>query len=126
MTEPRKHKVEVSEDGYLLQKVFHKNTVQRFIDWKALGITEAEIREQSKLKYGPIKNGRFVDQRKLPTTDEEMDRFCVIELCMPYNPPPDDLDEFFYYNDIGALSGSAGYIRIRDGYVWGTRRTILS
>jgi hypothetical protein len=114
----------LSDDGYLLQKVVPAKKIQRTIDWKPLGITKEYINEQCELAHGPFdEKFHFTDNRKIPNLDseEEMDRYYITDLCMPYNPIPDDRDEFVYYNDIGALCGDAGYLRIRDGYVWGRR-----
>ena len=95
--------------------------------WKALGITKEYINEQSKLKltWNDPKLD-FDDKRVRPDIDDQeaMDRFYVTELCLPYNPPPDERDVFAYYNDLGPLCGSAGYIRIRDGFVYGTMAVI--
>lgn len=117
--------VRTTEDGFLVQKMMHIDCIQRSIDWQKLGITKEYIDEQSKLQYSwdQKRTMNNIDSRKKPDIDnqEEMDRFYVTELCMPYNPPPDDKDVFVYYNDIRALSGTAGYIRFRDGYVYGTR-----
>lgn len=113
--------VNVSEDEYLLQKVVPRDTIKRIIDWKSLGITKAYIDKQSKRKHDWY-TGK-VDKEPEPNfnrdNQEEMDRFYVTEMCLPYNPAPDDRDVFVWYNDIRFLSGTAGYIRIRDGYVWG-------
>lgn len=102
--------VEISDDGYLLSKIVHSRTVTRVIDWKSLGITNKMIDEAARI-------GK--DNHPDPDDEESMDRAYVINLCLPYNPKPDDRDVFVYYNDIQALSGTAGYMRIRDGYVWG-------
>lgn len=116
--------VRVSEDGFLLQKMIHKDTLHRDIDWVKLGITKEYIDSQSKLRLSwndPKLD--FDDKREKPDPDDEeaMDRFYVTELCLPYNPPPDERDVFAYYNDIRALSGTAGYVRIRDGFVYGMK-----
>lgn len=102
--------MKTSEDGYLLQKVIPKDTITRTIDWRELGITKEYVNEQAKL-----------NKKDKPNLDDEKatDKYFITEMCLPYNPMPDDRDEFVYYNDIRALSGSAGYLRIRDGYVWG-------
>jgi hypothetical protein len=121
-------KAHVSEDGYLLSKVVPLSTVTRFIDWKELNLTDDYIKEQSKLKLGKLVDGKFIDERIKPdwSNQEEVDRFIIAEMCAPYNPPPDDRDVFLYYNDIQVLSGTAGYIRLRDGYVWGRKVIAMS
>ena len=115
--------MKTSENGYLLRLVVHKDTIKRVVDVSTLNITPEYIKEQCDLKYGSTKGsiGRTLDNRERPNIDiqEHMDRYYITDLCMPYNPPPDEHDVFVYYNDICALSGTAGYIRIRDGYVWG-------
>lgn len=127
--------IQLDEDKeYLIMKVVPVSSVKRKIDWKALGITKEYINEQSKLKLTwdetavDHKGNKVwhVDKRVQPTTPEEVDRFYVTELCLPYNPPPDDRDVFVFYNDIGFLSGTAGYIRLRDGYVYGQKITVRS
>lgn len=119
----------LSRDQHLLQKVVHKDTIQRVVDWKALGITKEYIDEQCKLAHGPFdKEFKFTDNRVVPDPDnqEAQDKYWVTDLCFPYNPGPDYRDLFVYYNDIRALSGTAGYLRIRDGYVWGQRVVVRS
>jgi len=119
--------VRVSEDGYLLSKEFHKDCLVRDIDWRALNITKEYINEQSKLKltWNDPKLD-FDDKRIRPKDDDQeaMDRFYITELCLPYNPPPDDRDQFAYYSALGPLCGDAGYVRIRDGFVWGRKMVI--
>ena len=111
----------LSEDGYLLQKVVHKETLKRIIDVESLGLTEEYISEQAKLsRSGLDKNARFIDKRVRPNLDNEfeMDRHYISEMCGGYSLLPDDRDVFVYYNDIQCLSGTAGYMRMRDGYVY--------
>lgn len=111
----------LSEDGFLLQKSVHKQTLRRVIDIESLGLTEDYIREQSKLsRSGFDTNGKRIDKRIRPNPDNEleMDRHYISEMCGGYGRPPDDKDVFVYYNDIQCLSGTAGYMRIRDGYVY--------
>lgn len=116
--------VRVTEEGFLIQKMFHKDCIKRIIDWKSLGVSKEYIDEQSKLKltWNDPKLD-FDDKRIRPDYDDQeaMDRFYVTELCLPYNPPPNDTDLFVWYDDLGPLCGSAGYIRFRDGFVYGTR-----
>ncbi len=120
----------ISDDGFLLQKKVHKSTIKRVIDWKSLGINKEYIKEQCNLKYGPLdEKFNFKDSRVFPETQDEIDKFYVVELCMPYNPPPDDKDIFVYYDDMkGKIlsGGTTGYIRIRDGYVYGMARYSIS
>jgi hypothetical protein len=115
----------LSRDNYLLQKVVHSSTIQRAIDWHDFGITKEYCRKQYNLAniYDNILARRPIDKRKQPEPDnqDEMDKFYITELCHPYSPPPDENDIFVWYNDIVALSGTAGYLRIRDGYVYGQK-----
>jgi hypothetical protein len=71
---------------------------------------------------------RTVDTLPPPKIEDQtaMDRHYVALMCMPYRPMPDDRDMFVWYSDIGVLSGSAGYLRIRDGYVYDRRVVIRS
>lgn len=121
--------IKVSDDGYALSKVIPKSAIKRIIDWKAIGVTRELIEQQLKLKltWNDSKLS-FDDKRIKPDIDDQqaMDLFYVTELSMPYNPEPDEKDLFVYYNDIGPLSGSAGYIRFREGYVWGTKAVFRS
>lgn len=122
---PESGGIQISEDGYLLQKVIPASKVVRVIDWKSLGITSLTIQKSSSEKYGPdLIHPK--DVRKRPTSQEDEDRFFVTELCHPYNPKPDDNDVFVYYDDIQFLSGTAGYLRIRDGYVQGHKVVSVS
>jgi hypothetical protein len=109
--------VDSSDERYLLQQVVPVSKIQRVINWRELGITKEYIKEQSRLHVRVISTGKLPDVNN----QVEMDRYFVVELCMPYNPLPDDRDTFVYYNDIGALCGDAGYIRLRDGYVQGRK-----
>ena len=110
----------LSRDDYLLQKVVHSSTIKRVIDWHNFGITREYCREQFNLKYTNESLSKTKDNRKQPDPDnqEVMDKYYITDLCLPYNPPPDERDIFVWYNDIRALSGTAGYLRIRDGYVY--------
>jgi len=115
--------VQISEDGYLLSKVIPADKITRIIDWRALGITPLTIQKSASLQFdwNADRSMNNVDNRERPDPNdlESMDRFYVTELCHPYNPKPDNKDVFVFYSDIAALSGTAGYIRLRDGYVWG-------
>lgn len=120
--------VRVTEEGFLIQKMLHKDCIKRIIDWKRLDVSKEYITEQTKLSSNYIWTNSMMkkeDKRVLPSyTDggnDAMDRFYVADLCMPYNPPPDDMDLFVWYDDLGPLCGSAGYMRLRDGFVYGTR-----
>jgi hypothetical protein len=113
--------MKISEDGHLLMKTVPKASIRRTIDWKSLGITEADIKKQSNLSK--VERDGIV--RKLEE-QSDIDRYYIIDMLLPYNPPPDDRDEFVWYNDIGVLSGTAGYLRIRDGYVYGKRVVMMS
>jgi hypothetical protein len=124
MRDPRD--VRVTEEGFLIQKMLHKDCIKRIIDWKRLGVSEEYIDEQSKLSYEfndvtVIREDKRVRPSYTDGGNDEMDRFYVADLCLPYNPPPDDTDLFVWYDDLGPLCGSAGYIRFRDGFVYGTR-----
>ena len=121
--------IKISDDGYALSKVIPKTAIKRIIDWKALGVTKEYIDQQTKLKLFWNDNKlNFADNRIIPDIDDQtaMDSFFVTELSMPYNPEPDEKDMFVYYSDLGPLSGSAGYIRFREGYVWGTKEVFRS
>jgi hypothetical protein len=115
----------VTEDGFLIQKMMHKDCIKRIIDWKRLDISKEYINEQSKLSMVfDNETLKQHDKRVRPkdgTDQDAMDRFYVADLCLPYNPMPDDTDLFVWYNALAPLSGSAGYIRFRDGFVYGTR-----
>jgi hypothetical protein len=115
-----KKPIMVSNDQHLLSKVVPAKSIQRHIDWKALGITEESIKAHRERKE-IIQDGRGRWCPDHDASQEQQDRFYIHELCLPYNPPPDDRDVFSYYNDMACLSGTAGYLRIRDGYVWGQK-----
>ena len=127
MRDPRD--VRVTEEGFLIQKSLHKDCIKRIIDWKRLDVSKEYIDEQSKLSSVfdlPLLRGQ--DKRVLPPyTDggnDEMDRFYVADLCLPYNPPPAGTDMFVWYDSLGPLCGSAGYIRFRDGFVYEIRAIV--
>lgn len=111
------------EKGYLLQSLgIRIDHIEREIDPKALGVDEKYCWDQDQREREREKlEERYRPKRKFPETQEERDRYYVAKLCEGYNPPPDDRDTFVFYSDFGALSGSSGYIRIRDGSVYGTR-----
>jgi hypothetical protein len=111
------------DKGYLLQSLgIRIDHIEREIDPQALGVDEKYIREQDRLEREREKlEEKYRPKRKFPETQEERDRYYVADLCKPYNPAPDERDTFVFYSDIGALSGSSGYIRIRDGSVYGSR-----
>lgn len=112
----------LSQDNYLLQKIVSTKTLQRLIEHKKFEISERYCREQSNLMNTRINvwDKEPIDNRKKPdpNNQDEMDKFYITEMCMPYNPSPDERDIFVWYNDIKALSGTSGYLRIRDGYVY--------
>ena len=112
----------LSRDDFLLQKIVHSSTIKRVIDWSNFGITPEYCREQHNLANTRtnVWDMTPTDKRKQPEPDnqDEMDKFYVTELCHPYGPRPGERDIFVWYNDIKALSGTAGYLRIRDGYVY--------
>lgn len=121
--------IHLSSDDFLLQKVLPAEKIKRHIDWTKLGITKESIQQSASEKYsGWDKNQRNIDKRIKPSyeSEEEQDKFYITELCHPYSPKPDDRDIFLFYWDIQCLSGTAGYIRIRDGYVWGRIVTTVS
>lgn len=108
------NKIQISEDGYILQKIVLKDTIKRIIDWKKFNITKEMIRDH-------ISSTEKTTYPNIDTIDiNQMDLYHVMNMCSPYSMP-DDKDTFVYYNDIGVLSGTAGYIRIRDGYVYDRR-----
>lgn len=115
--------VKTSDDGHLLMQSVRKSCIERVIDWKTLGITKDYIREQFLL--GEVKRKEALCNYEDHPSDDR-DRYFVAEMCMPYNPPPDDRDMFVWYDDTGVLSGTAGYLRIRDGYVYSRRVVIIS
>lgn len=117
-------RVKVDDEGYLLSRQFHKSAIKRVIDLVALGITPEYLKEQKTLSQGGWSNEKcdFIDNRVKPNIDssqEEKDRYSISDMCMW--TPPDERDVFVYYDDIYALSGAAGYARIRDGYVYGVK-----
>ena len=124
------NKMFITEAGNLLQDTgVHKDDIKRIIDVSKLDITPEYINEQSRLRHSKFdENYKFVDARKKPKYGDTLaeDRYYVSDLCLPYNPMPDDRDTFVYFDNIRALSGRAGYIRIRDGYVYGIRATRIS
>ncbi|MDR3503054.1 MAG: hypothetical protein P4L79_10795 [Legionella sp.] len=116
--------VRVSDDGCLLMKSVPKNTIKRVVDHMAMNITKEDMNElvRQKYKFNNETLGQD-DVRKRPDYNDRdaCDRFYVMDLSVPYNPLPDERDIFVYYDDLGPLCGSAGYLRIRDGYVYGNR-----
>jgi len=118
--------VRVSDDGYLLAKSVPKDSIKRIIDHMSMNITKEDMNElvRQKYKFNNDTLGQD-DVRKHPDPSDQdaMDRFYVMDLAIPYNPHPDERDIFVYYDDLGPLCGDAGYLRIRDGYVYG-RKTV--
>ena len=100
------------------------SSIKRLIDWKQFELSKEYLQKQVRLKHSfDDSNMSQVDKRIKPELSdiESCDRYYVTELCLPYNPPPmEGLDLFVFYDDMQALSGSSGYLRIREGYVVGS------
>jgi hypothetical protein len=117
--------LKLSDDGYLLQKVVPQSKITREIDWKALGITIQMVHDFDRTKKAQMDVLREAIIRGSVPQDDQ-DRYHISKMCSPYAPPPDDRDVFVWYDDIGNLSGTAGYLRIRDGYVFSRAVVIMS
>lgn len=109
MEDDKKAGVALSDDMYLLQKSIRAATIKRIvdldkIDWDA-----------------PFVEWKSGDE---PPTLEQMEQYAVRKL-YKYDKREED-DVVVFYDDIGILSGSKGYVLIRDGYVHGTYITVRS
>ena len=90
----------LSQDNYLLSKEMHSSKITRIVDFKNIdfsvpGPTEEDIKK---------------------TFDEKMIEEFSIRKLFEYDKVKEG-DMVLYYSDMGVLSGSSGYILIRDGYV---------
>lgn len=116
-----------SPDGCLLQKSFSAKSLREEILFDQLDFTGIP-----RTKYEPV-SGTDAFEVSLLSHDDKVKllesfkgdkkrewAFWVADMCGPYSPRRVG-DRFFWYNDIGALSGSAGIVQVRDGYVWGVR-----
>lgn len=112
--------IRVTDDGYLLAKSYNYKKITRIIDFESLGITEETVKKFNKDEF--TKQNKFYDLQK----NQKLRDYFYITIMLKYYKFPDELDIFVYYDDIGILSGSAGYLRIRDGYVYSKQVEIVS
>ncbi len=137
----------VSKDGYLLQKVIHKDTIKEEIfvedldfsflptrrnfskdnptspdvsDFQGYADTYPEDRERTRNK-----RNKFWDDNKIHGDKNKEYAWYITEIYHPYNRPKEG-DRFFWYNDIGCLSGTAGIILVRDGYISAQKAIVRS
>ena len=108
----------LSEDGYLLSKRFHSSCLKETIDISKIDFDrkryikkEEYLAEIDRPDYERTGHGG-----RRPTGLAET--YHIQELYKYDTPKPTDI--VCWYDDIGILSGSAGYVLIRDGYVWNT------
>ena len=128
ITTPFQDLCRTDEKGYLVQATtVNIQDIGRMIDPQALGVDEKYILEQLALERERERiDEKYRPKRQHPKTQDDLDREFIVELCKPYNPPPDDRDVFVFYDNSGGLSGGSGYIRIRDGYLYGARGYSIS
>jgi len=109
--------VRVDEDGYLLYRAFHKDCLKREID----------LSQYDWLKDGRKQYDKYAYYRKLKedkdwnTLSDNSEEYAISYLFGM--SAPEDNDKVYEYNDLRPLSGSAGYVLIRNGFVYSTHMT---
>jgi hypothetical protein len=101
----------LSEDGFLLAKSLHSGCLKEEIDISKIDfdrkryITKDEMLEENKTENYETRRPK----------NKVVETYHIQQLYKYDTPKPNDI--VCWYDDIGVLSGSAGYILIRDGYV---------
>jgi len=103
----------LSEDGYLLQKVIHQSTLKKIIDTSYVNF-EKPISKEKMLKAADKESGE-----RQPKEKSVVEEYYIQQFYHAYNKPREG-DIICWYDDIRPLSGTAGYVLIRDGYVYST------
>jgi hypothetical protein len=102
----------LSEDGYLLQKVFHSKTLKEVVD-----ISHIDLKKSISMEDVKNDNDNNWGRDRRPRKGSVTEAHCIQKLYVYREPREGDI--ICWYDDIGALSGSAGFVLIRDGYVIG-------
>jgi hypothetical protein len=105
-------KIYTSSDGYILSKVMPGEKLKEKVDWERHNITEDEVREHHR-NHDP-------KTCRIPLGATASEKWYLIHMQNPYFMLKEG-DEVYYYDDIGVLSGSTGYVWFRDGYVVGSQ-----
>jgi len=112
----------LSEDGYLLSKVFHSKCLKKEIDISKINFEKRITREEflKEIKHPDyVRSFEESQAGRQPKIGSREESHYIHELYTYDRPKPNDI--VCWYDDIGCLSGSAGYVLIRDGYVWNTK-----
>ena len=123
--------INTTPDGYCLLKSFHKDQIKFIIDTTKFNIPRfpefawvywRNNKDKEISKENMIKSWEdFGGQDHNPIQDEY-----YFQDILKYDSFNDATDFYAWYNDIGCLSGSAGYIFFRGGFVHATRTIIRS
>ena len=104
------------EEGYLLYRGMHKSKLKRRVDLKSFdwlwGDYKTQVDRINELTDEFDARKWYVD---CPDTDRLEDEIALAKL-YKYEFAKSD-DRVYLYDDIGDLSGSAGYVLIRDGFI---------
>lgn len=112
----------VDSEGYLLSRSFHKSKLTKEVDISKYTWLKFEKKTDSK-KYDKFK--KLFEDKEWDKIEKLGEEYWIAKLYNPYYKMQDD-DKVYEYDDIGVLSGSAGYLLIRNGYVtsvYSTRRS---
>lgn len=104
-----KDEIIVSDDGCLLSKSIPAKTLKYEIDLSKIDFNNPVSKEDVANNYA-FKTGGVTDK---------VENHFITDM-YKYNKVKDG-DRVFWYDNIGILSGSKGFVLIRDGYVWTTR-----
>lgn len=109
----------LSEDGYLLSKIMSKECLKTVVDTSNMKLDFEIPFSKNKREDRPpecdFSDSSFAGRRPTGAAEE----WYVQEL-YKYLTPKKEGDIVCWYDDIRILSGSAGYILLRDGYVIST------
>lgn len=100
-----KGNVALSEDGHLLMRMIHQSKIKRVID-----VSKIDMKKKITAKQMVRASQKGGDDNVISDTYNVQQLYKYVD--------PEENDVVVYYDDIGALSGSTGYILLREGYVY--------
>lgn len=124
----------VSGDGCLLQKKFHKNCLKYVINVSNFRIPQKNHGDESYSFYWRDNkritkeelNSSFKTYQDIIGDENPVQNEYYAQDLFQYDVFDPEKDMLIWYDDIRALSGSAGYVHIRNGYVHDSRVVVRS
>ncbi len=110
----------LSEDRYLLRKEMPASALKEVVDISDVDLNIPVNEKEVKL-YAKQDDAVLFDDSDKPVGVYRT--YCIQQL-FTYTGVPKEGDIVCWYNDLGPLCGSAGYMLLRDGYVRSTYAVI--